>query len=193
MPRVKLFDESEVLEKAMNLFWKQGYYATSIQDLVNNLGINRASLYDTYGGKKKLFESAFSRYQKSNSEAIVRYLEKYEDVREGLKKLFTMAIEQSISDKEHKGCMVVNTTIEFIPNENDFVVLIEANKKKYEGMFAEYLQKGVERGQISNQKNLKAIASLLFTFYNGLRVVTKVEFDSKLFLESVDALLVTLD
>ncbi len=48
MPRVKLFDESEVLNKATNLFWKKGYHATSIQDLVNHLGINRGSLYDTY-------------------------------------------------------------------------------------------------------------------------------------------------
>jgi TetR/AcrR family transcriptional repressor of nem operon len=54
MPRVKLFDENEVLNKAMNLFWKQGYSATSIQDLVSHLGINRASLYDTYGDKEKL-------------------------------------------------------------------------------------------------------------------------------------------
>ncbi|WP_460601774.1 helix-turn-helix domain-containing protein, partial [Flexivirga lutea] len=47
MPRVKSFDEKEVLAKAMCLFWKQGYSATSVQDLVSQLGINRASLYDT--------------------------------------------------------------------------------------------------------------------------------------------------
>ncbi|MEM6816141.1 MAG: helix-turn-helix domain-containing protein, partial [Bacteroidota bacterium] len=44
MPRVKLFDEYEVLDKAVNLFWRKGYYATSIQDLVDYLGVNRASL-----------------------------------------------------------------------------------------------------------------------------------------------------
>lgn len=53
MPRVKKFDEKEVLEKAMELFWIQGYHATSIQDLVDHLGINRASLYDTYGERNR--------------------------------------------------------------------------------------------------------------------------------------------
>jgi len=57
MPRVKLFDEKEVLTKAMNLFWKQGYAATSIRDLVNHLGINRASLYGTFGDKEQLFKT----------------------------------------------------------------------------------------------------------------------------------------
>ena len=62
MPRVKLFDEKEVLTKAMDLFWKQGYAATSIQDLVAYLGINRASMYDTFGGKEALFSMAFEQY-----------------------------------------------------------------------------------------------------------------------------------
>jgi TetR/AcrR family transcriptional repressor of nem operon len=73
MPRVKLFDENEVLNKAMNLFWKQGYSATSIQDLVSHLGINRASLYDTYGDKEKLFFRAFEFYRKTNTEGITNF------------------------------------------------------------------------------------------------------------------------
>ncbi|WP_244210855.1 TetR/AcrR family transcriptional regulator [Tenacibaculum singaporense] len=57
MPRVKSFNEEEVLTKAMCLFWKQGYSATFFQDLVYHLGINRASLYDTFGDKKELSNS----------------------------------------------------------------------------------------------------------------------------------------
>ncbi len=49
MPRVKLFNDQEVLTKAMNLFWKQGYSATSIKNLTSHLGMDRASLYDTFG------------------------------------------------------------------------------------------------------------------------------------------------
>ena len=51
MPRVKLFDENEILKKSMELFWKKGYSATSVQDMVNHLGINRGSMYDTFGDK----------------------------------------------------------------------------------------------------------------------------------------------
>lgn len=193
MPRVKLFDETEVLEKAMNLFWTKGFYATSIQDLVNHLGINRASLYDTYGGKKKLFERAFTHYKTGNTIIIKQFLSTQPDVKLGFKKLFEMAIQQSCSDTESKGCLVVNTTIEFIPNEKDFLPLISDNKKQFVQIFQEYLQLGVERGQISEDKNLQAIATLFFTFYNGLKVVLKIDFDTTVFFKSVDSLLSVLD
>ena len=193
MPRVKLFDEKEVLEKAMNLFWKKGYYATSIQDLVNYLGINRASLYDTYGGKKKLFEKAFSHYRTINTNTMKNFLDSQDDVRTGLKNLFEMAIQESISDKEHKGCFVVNSTIEFIPNEKDFALLISENKKEFEKIFYNYLSLGVKRNQISASKDLRSIATLLFTYFNGLRVVTKIDFDVSVFSKSVDSLLSVLD
>lgn len=193
MPKVKLFDEKEVLEKAMNLFWEKGYYATSIQDLVNYLGINRASMYDTYGGKKNLFEKAFLHYSTTNREAQKKFLESHDDIRVGLKKLFEIAIQQSNLDKDHKGCFVVNSTVEFIPNEKDFFSLIQDNKKKFEGIFFNYLLSGVEKNQISEDKNLQAIATLFFTFYNGLKVVTKVDFDAVVFSKSVDSLLSVLD
>lgn len=193
MPRVKLFDEKEVLEKAMNLFWKKGYYATSIQDLVNNLGINRASLYDTYGGKKNLFEKAFSHYRLSNTNAVRKYLYSQTNIKIGFKNLFEMAIQQSKLDKDCKGCFVVNSTIEFIPNEKEFSSLIQENKKQFEEIFLNYLLLGVERNQISEDKNLKAIATLLFTFYNGLKVVTKVDFDIVVLSKSIDSLLSVID
>ena len=71
MPRIKTFDENEVLVKAMNLFWKQGYSATSVQDLVSHLGINRASLYDTFGDKEQLFKKSFALYRKSTMEGLL--------------------------------------------------------------------------------------------------------------------------
>ncbi|MCI4669196.1 MAG: TetR/AcrR family transcriptional regulator [Bacteroidia bacterium] len=193
MPRVKLFDEEEVLEKAMDLFWKKGYHATSIQDLVNHLGINRASLYDTYGGKKYLFQRAFARYRDSNRDAIKNYLESQKDIKTGFRNLFDMALKQSSSDEDKKGCFVVNSTIEFIPNEKEFSVFIQEHKKRFEGIFRDYIALGIERKQISKDKNPEVIASLFFTFYNGLKVVTKVDFDEAIFSDSVDSLLSILD
>ena len=193
MPRVKLFDQKEVLIKAMNLFWKKGYYATSIQDLVDCLGINRASLYDTFGGKKELFKKAYLHYCTTNQEEQKAFLNKYDDVREGFKELFKMAVQQSKVDEERKGCLAVNTAVEFIPNETDFSLLVEKNKEKFEEIFSNYLLTGVEKGQILKEKDLSAIAALFFTFYNGLKVVTKVDFNTPIFMKSVSTLLCVLD
>lgn len=193
MPRVKLFNEQEVLEKAMNLFWKQGYFATSVQDLVNHLGINRASLYDTFGGKKELFDRAFAHYRSSNAQIVRQFLHQQSDIRAGLKALYTMAIDQSRTDNDRKGCFVVNSTIEFIPNDQEMGAVIESNREQFIQIFQDYLLQGIKSGQISKEKDIQAIATLLFTFYNGLRVVTKTNFDQGQSLASVEALLLVLD
>ena len=55
MARSKEFEENEVLDKAMKLFWEQGYEKTSMTDLVEHMGIHRRSLYDTFGDKHHCF------------------------------------------------------------------------------------------------------------------------------------------
>ncbi len=193
MPRVKLFDEKVVLEKAMNLFWKQGYAATSIQDLVTHLGINRASIYDTYGDKEKLFLRAFENYRKTNTEGITRFFESQDNVKMGFKKLFEMAIEESVSDKEKKGCFVVNTTTELIPGDEKIVKILEENRITFEALFLDYLKTGEAKGQIKKGKDLASIATLLFTLYNGLKVVLKVNPNKKELTNSVSQVLSLLD
>src|SRR6266404_4009435 len=62
MARTKEFDSDAVLEKALGLFWERGYEATSMADLVGHLGIARASIYATFGGKRDLYLKALERY-----------------------------------------------------------------------------------------------------------------------------------
>ncbi|MEM6633161.1 MAG: TetR/AcrR family transcriptional regulator [Bacteroidota bacterium] len=193
MPRTKNFNKDAVLEQAMELFWKKGYYATSVQDLVDHLGINRGSLYNTYGGKKELFDEAFHHYRTVNTEVVKKFLYKQKNVREGLRALFELAIKQSQKDPDHKGCFVVNSTIEFIPNDAVTIEVLNQNKVQFEKIFYNYLLSGVEKGEISADKDLSTIATLLFTYYNGLKVVTKLEFNSQRFLNSVKSLLSILD
>ncbi|WP_246772684.1 TetR/AcrR family transcriptional regulator [Paenibacillus polymyxa] len=66
MSRSKEFDETEVLDKAMQLFWEQGYEKTSMTDLVKHMGIHRRSLYDTFGDKHTLFLMALDRYDNTS-------------------------------------------------------------------------------------------------------------------------------
>lgn len=193
MPRVKLFNEEDVLKKAMDLFWKKGYHATSVQDLVDHLGINRASLYSTYGGKKDLFDKAFSKYRKINSEGVSAFLNKQSDVKKGLRTLFETAIDESIADTDKKGCFVVNTTTELIPGDDNMVKMLENNKKIIENIFYQYLKEGKTNGQLKTKQDLKALASLIYTIYTGLRVVSKVNPSKKKLKDSVYVALSLLD
>ncbi|MEM8524388.1 MAG: TetR/AcrR family transcriptional regulator [Bacteroidota bacterium] len=193
MPRVKLFDEREVLEKAMHLFWEKGYHATSISDLKEQLGINRSSLYDTYGDKEQLFLKTIEHYHSTNKRFIWQFLESKENVKEGIRAMFKKTIVQSSANKKRKGCFVVNAAAELLPENSHIKALVEQNRVDFEKIFFDYLQAGVEKGQIAKDKDLKAIATLLFTLNNGLQVVTKVEVKEQELLASVDALLTLLD
>ncbi|CAM1349650.1 TetR/AcrR family transcriptional regulator [Tenacibaculum insulae] len=193
MPRVKLFDEQEVLNKAMNLFWKQGYAATSINDLVNHLGINRASLYSTFGDKDQLFKKAFKHYRRTGIEGIKTFFDNHENVKEGFLKLFEMAVDEAINDTDKKGCFVVNTTTELVPGDSVISKTLEENKKELEILFYSFLKKGKDKGQLKTDKDLKVLASLLFTLYSGIRVVSKINTDTKEMTASINLALSLLD
>ncbi|WP_375560151.1 TetR/AcrR family transcriptional regulator [Bernardetia sp. OM2101] len=173
MARKKQFEEQEILEKATNLFWKQGFHATSIQDLVNHLKINRASLYDTFGGKEELFNKALENYRNQNKKAIKTFLDNQPSVKEGLKNLFLLAIT-SEKEIQENGCFVINCMTELIPNNDNMLEIAIQNKEEFEFFVVEYLKKGIKNGEISSQKNIESIASFLFMFYSGLKVVGKI-------------------
>lgn len=193
MPRVKLFDEKEVLAKAMNLFWKQGYSATSVQDLVSHLGINRASLYDTFGDKEQLFKKSFELYRKTNLEGLRQFFQNHPNVKEGFSKLFENAIQEAVLDKDRKGCFVVNTTTELIPNDHDLLSVLEGNRQDFEMLFYEYLKQGKDSGQLKTNQDLKSLAALFYTLYNGIRVVSKVNPEKKKLSDTINVALSLLD
>ncbi|MEE4000998.1 TetR/AcrR family transcriptional regulator [Tenacibaculum sp. FZY0031] len=189
MPRVKSFDEKEVLTKAMCLFWKQGYAATSVQDLVSQLGINRASLYDTFGDKEQLFKKSFELYRTTTKKGLIEFFQNHPNVKEGFAELFNKAIQEAILDEDKKGCFVVNVTTELIPNDESLQKVLIENKRDFEDLFYEYLKEAKERGQLKNSENLRAIATLLYTLYNGIRVVSKVDPTNKELSNSINVAL----
>lgn len=193
MARNKEFVEDLVLEKATELFWKKGYNSTSIQDLVSYLGINRGSLYDTFGGKKQLFKAAFDSYKNVNSRLAIQAFNSQKPIKEAFKDLFYSAVEQLSSDPDKKGCFLVNITTELCPSEKDILDDLKQNKKNYTQLFRNQIQKGIDKGEITADKDPKALADYLFMQYNGLNVVSKLQLSRKEMKSMVDIALHSLD
>ncbi len=187
MPRTKQFCEEEVLKKAMELFWEKGFHATSMQDLVSHLGINRASLYDTYGGKEELFDKAFSHYRKSSGGWLAELFQKESSVKEGFRKLFQTAIEEAVEDTCRKGCFVVNTTTEMVPGNEKIQEILTEHKKQMENLFIGHVQNGKNSGEITSSKSAEEIGLMLYTLYNGIRVVSKVDTNPEKLQKVVDS------
>jgi len=193
MPRTKAFNETDVLKKAMDLFWRQGYHATSMGDLVEHLGINRASLYGTFGSKQKLFNQAFQLYRESNKAGMVQLMEGHATVQESMRALFEYAIVDTVQDAERKGCFVVNTVTAMTPGDPDLQGVLEENQAYFVDFFESQLRAGEEQGDIPAGRDLRGLAMMLFTLYNGIKVVGKVSPNAADLKASVNAALRLLD
>lgn len=101
--RPKEFDRDTVLDKAMELFWRQGYQGTSIQALVEHVGINRASLYATFGDKHRLYLEAMDRYLDRIVAERLEIVQRPRATKEAIRQFFVEVIEFAVSDAERRG------------------------------------------------------------------------------------------
>lgn len=193
MARVKQFDQNEVLEKAMNLFWNKGFHATSMQDLVDHLGINRASIYATFESKNELFNRSISLYQELETKRIADFLYQYVNVRQGLYYLFETDVQKACSSTTKNGCFLINSIAELANTNHDICAQLSIYQGNFERAFINYLQYGVNQGQISPYKDIYAIANYLFILQGGFKTVSKIQHNSTELTKTITIGLTILD
>lgn len=193
MPRTKQFDKEHVLEKAMELFWRKGFHATSIQDLVSFLEISRASLYDTFGSKQDLFLESLAKYRTMNEARMGKLLEKEIPVKEFLGLFLQKAIDESMDDEYQKGCFYVNCAVELASQDEVIAKLMQENLERNEHFFTQLIKKGQEGGEISTSKNSLALGRFFFSTLSGLKVLAKTTKDVSVLLDVKNVALSVLD
>jgi len=181
MARTKDFDENEVLTKAIQVFWLKGYNGTSMQDLVDSLGISRSSLYDTYTDKHTLFMKALESYQNSGAARIQDIIDNSGSAKETVKRLLELATTELLDDKEQKGCFMVNAEVEVASHDAAVNSLVCKNDQQMEEAFYQVIQKGKDSGEIKNQQDARALARFIFNSVKGMRVTAKSITDKAVF------------
>ncbi len=192
MARKKEFDEDELLNKAVTLFWDKGYHATSAQDLVDGLGINRSSLYNTYTDKRTLFTKSLRQYQAKNTGAVLSMLKNVVNAQEAITQLLYAVIKESEEDELAKGCFMVNTAVELSSHDKEIGSLVAENAKSVEDAFARTIEKGQQDGQFTKAKSAKALAHFVFSTISGLRVSARSGVDKQTLEDIVEVALLAL-
>jgi len=193
MARTKDFDEEEVLKKAIDLFWLKGYNATSMQDLVDGLGISRSSLYDTYGDKHSLFVKALESYQRENSGLFCKVVSAGQPAKESIKTLLEIISRQLVADPANKGCFMVNAEVEVAPHDEEVSRIICNNDQQLEDVFYHVIDEGQRKGEIKNKSEARALARFTFNTVKGLRVTAKSTNDKAIFDDIIKMALSVLD
>jgi len=193
MGRNKNFDNNEVLNRALEIFWKKGFNATSIQDLVDHLGINRASIYDTFGNKHSLYLASLKKYRQQTSSQLLQQIRSNNSALGILKDFLISTIAQAINDPHQLGCFLVNAATELANNDESVQNIFNENKKTVEKVLNELIIEGQESGEISLKHSSQALACFLFNTISGLRVLAKGEMSEKELNEIVEVTLSALD
>ena len=193
MARQKEFNRDEVLHKAMEVFWTRGYEGASIQDLVEHMGINRQSIYDTFGDKHTLFLQALDRYREIQSRKVFAVLERPGSMKKNLRQLFEEAVARSLSAEGRRGCFVGNSMSELAGRCEETATRTCKSLASAEKMFQKALQKGKEQGELRRVNDTRAVARFLYCNLQGLLLMAKATRDRKLLNDVVKVTLSVLD
>lgn len=193
MARTKDFDEDEVLKKAVILFWQKGYNGTSMQDLVDGLGISRSSLYDTYGDKHTLFIKALENYKESATDKQCYIVSNTSSAKDAIRQLLELTALELVGDNQHKGCFMTNAAIEVAPHDAEVSNIVCQNDQQIENAFYQAIKKGQESGELSNKQDAMALARFIFNTVKGIRVSAKSTTDKTVFDDIIKLAMSVLD
>jgi len=173
MARPREFDETAVLEAAIQCFWSRGYEATSVRDLAEKMGITGASMYNAFGDKRSLYRRALDHYvEQSFGDRVGRFEGNFAP-REAIGTFFDEIIERSLSDKQRKGCMLVNSALEMAPHDPEFQRIVAEVLVQVEGFFRRCAAAGQKDGTITTSQSAEDLARLLLSMLLGIRVLAR--------------------
>ena len=173
MPWEKQFDIDRALQRAMQAFWARGYEATSMQDLVDCMQINRGSLYATFGDKRSLFLQALRRYDERHRADWVAALEASGGAKTAVIGAFDSVVDAVLYDGARDGCLLVNTALELSPHDSEVSAIVARGLSEMEDFFRRMIEKGRRTGEIPAQIDPTETARALLSLFIGLRVLSR--------------------
>ncbi|MFY0255109.1 TetR/AcrR family transcriptional regulator [Chitinophaga sp. 30R24] len=188
--RPKIFDDEEVIRKATEVFWRQGYEATSTEDLLTAMGIGKGSFYLAFkGGKKELFEKALQQFSENAIARFKQGLNATDNPIAYIKEFFLSNTQKM----QQRGCFFGNTVAE-LSNTNALLMKKATHHlQMLEALFQEALQRGKQQGLLKSDKDPVLLARLLLNNWNGLGITRRMYPDNETLYELIEMQLKMLD
>ena len=173
MPWEKSFNLDDATDKAIEVFWKKGFEATSMADLTKAMNINKGSLYNAFGSKKALFDRALARYDQVNRARRLAELRGWSDPYAAIVALFDGMIEAARDQPTSLGCFVINTAQD-LPNQPPEVAeVVKSSLADIKEFFQDQIIKGQTDGQIASDADPAETAQGLLSLFIGMRVLSR--------------------
>ena len=159
MPSPKGYKREDVLDRAIELFRRNGYSATSTAELVEDLGINRKSMYAEFGSKQDLFEAALERYSEINLSYVLAPIEAPEANAQSIRDAFLGYASASETKFRGLGCLMANTAVERAALDPGSAKFVDAYLNRLTKGFRNALSNAQADGSIDQNANLDDLAA----------------------------------
>jgi TetR/AcrR family transcriptional repressor of nem operon len=177
MGRARTFDDLDILERAMRLFWRNGYNGTSMRDLMAETGLAKASIYNAYGNKKDLFHCVLNHYIDKKQPKSLQLLTQGSG-RDGLESYFSNILRVTIENHQTPGCLLVNTATEQGIHDEAMRSIVERGMERAEKHLAMAIERGVVDGSIDPETHPETAALCLIATILGIRVIARKRADA---------------
>jgi TetR/AcrR family transcriptional repressor of nem operon len=194
MARPREFDERTVVNAAMEVFWEQGYRATSVQDLVTATGLQPGSLYGAFGDKHGLLLEALDAYGQLMGERLDGLLAESADPIDGLRRFIEVAGRdcQDLA-MSSRGCLMGNTCTELASHDETARARVEGFMTKFRLAMADALRQGQVMGTFDNDRDPDAVAMSIQASLQGLTLLAKTRHDPSIIDAVIHELVSVLD
>lgn len=184
MPRLEEFNREYAVRQAMDVFWKKGFNGTSMQDLVEATGLNRSSIYNSFGSKLKLYKTTLQFYQKESGGLFQKALINAKNPLEAIRLIFESFLPQMLSKEGDRGCYAMNCKSEMGNQEGDIRKWLLANQENTLDIFSELIKVGQEQEVINTKEDSTTYAYFIFNAFQGFRMTGILVKDRKV-LETI--------
>jgi TetR/AcrR family transcriptional repressor of nem operon len=175
MGRTKQYDRTELLDRAVELFRRQGFNGTSTAELVTELGVNRKSMYTEFGSKQGLFEAALDRYNKEHLTRVLAPIEATGASVEAIRQAFSGYASASEGWFHGRGCLMCNTAVERGALDPASARYVAAYLDRLTRAFRTALDNGQRSGEIDEAADLDELAAFLTTALIGVAACVRAE------------------
>jgi AcrR family transcriptional regulator len=166
--RPRAFDEEAALDRAMMLFWRQGYEPTSLSDLGRVMGLNAPSIYAAFGNKERLFLRVLDRYLETRTSKIEHVLQAASTAEAALQSLLLRAAKRFTSPENPPGCLVVLAAARVSPEARMIQRKLRDRRRKLEDLLRKRILQGIEAGELPGGTRAAPLAKFYATVFQGM-------------------------
>lgn len=175
MARPRQFDEQQVVQRALDVFWHKGYHAASLNDLLAATGLSKSSLYESFGDKHQLAVEALRFYGRALIAGPLAALAAPDAARPEIEASLRNVAARALTPDGQRGCFVNSCMSEIAPHDPDVLAAARALLQQLEDLLAAAVRRGQKDGSITRSEPAPALARFLVNTLSGINLAAKAK------------------